>query len=64
MNENRIVRVRNEEVNDILSYAARRERVSYQVAFEVLMDMIVVGYVIGEYTHTVLCDKIRHSRRG
>lgn len=64
MNENRIVRVRNEEINDIISYAARRERVSYQVAFEVLMDMIAAGYVIGEYTHTVLCDKIRHSKRG
>lgn len=63
MNENRIVRVRNKEIHDILTYASRRQKVSYQVAFEVLMDMIVAGYVIGEYTHTVLCDKIRHIRR-
>ena len=57
-NQNRIVRVRNEKVHTMLNYVATLTGTTYQHAFEIFLDYVSAGYVIGEYTEMKLIELV------
>lgn len=64
MNKERIVRVRNDEIHDIINYVSKRTRVSYQGVFNILCKMLVDGFVVGDMTTYVLMDKVLERKNG
>lgn len=63
MNKNRIVRVRNDKVHDLIVYVARLTETNYQETFEFFMDYIAEGHVVGEYSHHKLIERILRARQ-
>lgn len=63
-NENRIVRVYNDEVHKLISYVAKLTGSPYQHVFEEFLNYIQEGHVFGEYTHHKLIERILQKRSG
>lgn len=64
MNENRIVRIHNNKVHDLVSYVAKLTSTPYQHAFNEFCKYIIEGHVVGEYTHHILIERILKNRSG
>lgn len=58
VNKNRIVRVRNKEVDSMLQNVATLTDMSYQQVFDVWLGMVAGGYLFGEETRRVLIEKV------
>lgn len=56
MNDNRIVRVRNDRVHKIILHVAKLTKKNYQYVFEVFLDYVEQGHVVGEYTHLKIIE--------
>lgn len=57
-NNNRIVRLRNKRIHEIVKHASWQTGLSYQLVFEELMDMLAGGYLIGENTPDALFERL------
>jgi hypothetical protein len=53
-NKNRIVRVRNKVIWELVRHASWQTGLAHQICFDELMDMISEGFVIGSETHWAL----------
>jgi len=53
-NKNRIVRVRNKVIWELVRHASWQTGLSHQIVFDELMSMIAEGFVIGSETHWAL----------
>ena len=53
-NKNRIVRLRNPVLWEIVRHASWQTGLAHQVCFDELMSMIAEGFVIGSETHWAL----------
>jgi len=62
INKNRIVRVRNNEVHQVVNYVARLVGEPYQVVFDELLDYITEGHTIGDETARVLIERMLQNR--
>lgn len=57
-NNNRIVRMRNKKLHEIIKHASWQTGLSYQLVFEELMDMLSGGYLVGENTPDALFERL------
>lgn len=57
-NNNKIVRLRNKEIWDVVKHVSWQTGVSHQIVFEALMDMFADGYLFGGSTSHVLFQKV------
>lgn len=58
VNKNRIVRVRNKEVDSMLQNVAKLTEMSYQQVFDIWLNMVASGYLFGDETRRVLIEKV------
>lgn len=63
MNDNRIVRVFNDKVHKMIVYVAKLTDSSYQHVFNVLLDYLIEGHVIGDMTHHVLIERVLRGKK-
>jgi hypothetical protein len=56
-NENRLVRIKNDKIHNLISYAAKLTKLPYQHVFNVFCTMIIDGYILGSDTHLILIEK-------
>ncbi len=57
-NRNRIVRIRNAKMHDLVNYASNLTGCTYQYSFDVLCKMLSEGYVVGKSSSLVLIERI------
>lgn len=63
MNDNRIVRIRNEKLHDLIEFVATYEKVPYQHVFEAWCDLMTQGYTTGSHTNVILLDEVRKRKK-
>lgn len=63
MNDNRIVRVKNNELHRVLVYVCTLTDTSYQFTFDCFCSYITGGYVYGDYTEQKLIEYVLLSKR-
>lgn len=63
MNDNRIVRVRNEIIHDLLEFVSNYEKVPYQHVFDAWCDLMANGYTTGTHTNVILIDEVRKRKK-
>lgn len=57
-NENRIVRIRNKKVHDVIITVAKFHNATYQLVFEEWCNMMTSGYTTGEHTSMILSHRV------
>lgn len=62
-NQNRIVRIHNDKLHNLINYVSRLTKYPYQHVFNVFSEMIVEGYILGTDTHLVLIEKVLKSKQ-
>lgn len=62
INENRIVRVFNDDIHRMLSYVARLTKSPYQTVFSEFLDYVSEGHVVGDMTHHKLIERVLVER--
>lgn len=63
INENRIVRIFNDDIHNTIEFAAMYCEVPYQRAFEVWCILMASGYTHTNGTLFLLVDKIEASKK-
>lgn len=58
LNTNKIVRVRNKTIWELVRHAAWQTGLPHQVCFDELMDMVSEGFVIGSQTSFPLFQRL------
>ena len=61
INQNRIVRVFNDDVHKMLVYVSRLTKRPYQHVFNEFLDYVQEGHVMGDMTHHVLIERVLKS---
>lgn len=63
-NDNRIVRIFNDDIHEIVKYVSRMTNNPYQKTFDALCNYLVEGHTIGMLTPEILIKRILEARTG